>query len=159
MPSTSTLAPAEIDYYPDCSPRQVDEVLKLLEDWNDRAATHFTSWRKHERRGFRAMVVVEALSGGETRQSDGTPRAVYHVQARNISLAGMCLVAPPAFAPKLASDETPLVKTAGLLMRGAALRLEVPNAVGALWLRGEVVRLRTIHQGFYEAGVRLTGKD
>jgi hypothetical protein len=101
-------------------------------------------------------VIIEpseaAVSGGAIRQ-------VFHVPTRNVSKAGLGFVVPPVFMPRLLSDESPLVRSEALFRVGANVKVRLAPSSGSMpTLRGVVIRLRPVHFGFFDVGVRFLGR-
>lgn len=79
------------------------------------------------------------------------------VQARNLSQSGISLLAAPRFEPNLIADDTPLISAEAIfrLGRPMAIALNLTQQL-PLWMEGQVVRVRRVHQGFLEVGIRFT---
>jgi hypothetical protein len=157
-----TETPADvIEYVPECSEAELDDVVNLLERWSQRTEQHVTARRKHDRHGVRLNVLVE-LVGAEPEcfAAMGERRSVFfHVPARNISQSGVGLLAPPTFSPRWLSDMTPILRAETVLAVGTKLRLTIPSTTGpGLVMLGEVIRARVTHHGYVEAGVRFNGR-
>jgi len=150
-----------IEYFPDCTDREIHEVLAILDKWSQRNASHVTHLRAAERRDFRGLVVTIATDPepGTIADAPGGALVTCHVPARNLSQTGFGFIAPPVFAPRWMSDGTPLLKTSELFRIGRRLTLQFERGGAApLQMDGTVVRARPIHRGFFEIGVRFCGR-
>jgi hypothetical protein len=143
-------------YEPDCSAEQMDEVLRSLDRWSDRTAKHVTHRRVAERHAYRAVVMVEPVE----RRLLGPQRQIFHVPTRNISKRGIGILAAPQFMPRLSSDETPIVRGDSVFQEGAKVKIVLPakNGNGAT-ICGEIVRVRQVHFGFLDIGVRFVDRE
>jgi hypothetical protein len=150
-----------IEYLPDCTDRDIQEVLALLDKWSQRNASHVTHLRGAERRDFRGLVVTIASNAVPGTIADAPQGATVtcRVPARNISQTGFGFIAPPVFAPRWMSDGTPLLKTCELFRPGRNVTLQFERGGAApLQVDATVVRLRPVHRGFFEVGVRFCGR-
>lgn len=146
----------EIDYDPDCNPEQLAQVLHALDQWSDRTSGHVIHQRSSDRHHYRTTIAIEP----EPSPSHSPPfRQIFHVPARNVSKSGLGFVAPPLFMPRLLSDETPLVRSEHIFRVGATLKIQL-HAPGKTMptLRAEVARLRPVHFGFFDIGVRFLAR-
>jgi len=147
-----------VQYRPSCSSATLNSVLDVLNRWSGRCEDHHSNKRRHTRGVYEAKVLA-AIS---TEKLDNFPipsgrRLTFEVWARNLSRDGISLVAAPYFVPPTISDETPRLNAAQVIQPGRTieLRLELPGQK-QMWLEGQVVRVRTVHDGFVECGVRFT---
>ena len=119
--------------------KRMDRVLDMLDWWSDRFTGHFVQKREHPRRRFRANISVypqeEEGTVGESRESTG-----FTVRTRNISGGGICFL----------YEEQ---------IKGTELLLCLdPELGGSQWYKGTIVRKRPVHDGYWEYGVRFTGR-
>jgi hypothetical protein len=147
----------EVHYDPDCNPEQLEQVLRALDQWSDRTARHVTHKRRSDRHNYRMTVFIERQPG----QAGSAPfQQIFHVPARNVSKTGLGFVAPPVFMPRLLCDETPLVRSEIIFRVGAPIRVRLPALGRSLpTLRGEIMRLRLVHFGFFDIGVRFLARE
>jgi hypothetical protein len=147
----------EIHYEPDCPPEQIADVLLALDRWSGRTSEHVTHLRSGDRHEYRTTVTIEtssALSAGNE-----PPRLVFHVPSRNVSKAGLGMVVPPVFIPRLLSDETPLLRAETVFRVGTRIKITLGRGESSLpVVNGEVIRLRPIHFGFFDVGVRFVAR-
>lgn len=147
----------EVEYDPDCTPEQVDQVLMALERWSVRTAGHVNHQRGAPRRELRAVIIVE---GSQPVPENGCVRQIFHVPTRNISRSGLGLIVPPVFVPRMLSDTTPLVRSEVAFRVGQEIKVKFGPAGAVLpALRGVIVRMRAVHLGFWELGVRLVARE
>jgi hypothetical protein len=149
---------AEVHYEPDCPPEMVRQVLAALDRWSDRTGNHVTHARASERHDYRTNVIVEAsdpaVFGGSSF------RRVFHVPARNVSKTGLGFVAPPVFVPRMSSDATPLMRADVIFRLGAKVKVTLGLVSDKTrTLTGEIIRVRPIHHGFLDVGVRFVASD
>jgi hypothetical protein len=65
-------------------------------------------------------------------------------------------VAPPIFMPKMLSDATPLIRAESAFKLGMKIKVTLGLPTGMMpTLCGEIVRVRPVHLGFLEIGVRF----
>jgi len=148
---------SEAYYDPDCTPEQIVQVLSALDRWSGRTAKHVMHQRKSDRHNYRTSVIIEAADP----QSGGTAsRKIFHVPTRNVSKAGLGFVAPPVFIPRVLSDRTLLVRTELMFRVGTPVQVKLGSADGKMpTLSGVVMRLRPIHFGFFDVGIRFVARE
>jgi hypothetical protein len=147
----------EIEYDPDCTPEQVEQVLLSLDRWSVRTAGHVNHHRGAERHDLRTVVIVE---GSPPTPENGCLRQIFHIPTRNLSQKGLGLIVPPVFVPRVLSDATPLVRTDTVFRVGQEIKIRFgPEGTTLPALRGVIVRMRVVHLGFWELGVQLTARD
>lgn len=149
-----TTKPTAEDYGPDCTTEQIQEVLASLERWSARTKEHVTYSRKSERHDFQKDLLVEiSLAGEKTKKAT---RQWFKVKSRNLSRSGVGIVLPPMFIPRLFGDDTPFVRGDEAFRVGVELIVKlVPPDGPIILIRSVVKRVRTIHLGFLEAGLRF----
>jgi hypothetical protein len=156
MTATCETPLQEIHYEPDCSPDELRQVIGVLERWSRRTRKHVTHVRASHRHEYRTTVLVETSE----ITADGPARRLFHVPARNVSKTGLGIIAPPVFVPKLLSDTTPLLRADTVFRLGAKVKLvlgsQLPNAPVVI---AEVIRVRLIHHGFFDIGVRFLARE
>ena len=157
MTTTQNHLLTEVHYDPDCKPEQLDQVLHALDQWSDRTARHVNHKRTSDRHNYRTTVTIEP----SPNQPHSAPyRQVFQVQARNVSKSGLGFVAPAVFMPRLLCDETPLVRSELIFRVGAPLTVRLQGrGQKRLDLKAEVMRLRLVHFGFFDIGVRFLARD
>jgi len=83
-------------------------------------------------------------------------RQFFHTPTRNVSKTGLGFVAPPVFIPKMMSDTTPLIRAEAAFRVGMKIKVTLGPPTGMMpTLCGEIVRVRQVHLGFFEIGVRF----
>ena len=112
---------------------EVHRVLDTLDRWEERLNLHYSPLRGFERKAFRSQVLVAV----PPLPPSPRPNEPFRVWARNVSQGGV------SFVYRVQLDVAKLF--VGLL------RGEQP----VLWFRGEVVRARPVHEGYWEYGVRF----
>jgi hypothetical protein len=148
---------SEVHYDPECTPEQIVQVLSALDRWSGRTAKHVMHQRKSDRHNYRTSVIIEA---GEERSGTAGLRKIFHVSTRNVSKAGLGFVAPPIFMPRVLSDRTLLVRTEAMFRVGTQVKVKLGSADGKMpTLGGVVMRLRPIHFGFFDVGVRFVARE
>ena len=148
---------AEAHYDPDCTPEQIVQVLSALDRWSGRTARHVMHQRKSDRHNYRTSVIIEA---GEEQPGAAASRKIFHVPTRNVSKAGLGFVAPPVFMPRVLSDRTLLVRTELMFRVGTQVKVKLGSADGKMpTLSGVVMRLRPIHFGFFDVGIRFVARE
>lgn len=152
----NTAAPPTADavrYRPECGPDAVRAVLDALNWWSQRSERHHSNQRQHARRDYDAAVLLQPLAADARPQQ---PPVVLQVQSRNLSQNGISLLAAPRFVPELVSDDTPLLSADRVFRLGRLLAVGLhPTPDRLLWVEGEIVRSRTVHQGFVDVGIRF----
>jgi hypothetical protein len=147
----------EVEYDPDCTPEQLEQVLWALERWSMRTAGHVNHHRASPRRDLRTVVIVE---GGQPTPENGCLRQIFHVPTRNLSRGGLGLIVPPVFVPRMLSDATPLARSEQVFRVGQQIKVCFgPQGTKLPALRGEIVRMRVVHLGFWELGVRFVARE
>jgi hypothetical protein len=132
-------------------------VLSVLDRWSGRTSKHVTYQRSSDRHNYRTTVIIEP---GDPKLSDFRPRQLFHVPTRNVSKTGLGFIAPPGFIPRLLSDSTPLVRTECVFSVGMTIKLTLGAPTGMMpTLSAEIVRIRPIHFGFFEIGVRFLDRE
>jgi hypothetical protein len=155
--TTPAAAVTEVHYDPDCDPEQLEQVLRALDQWSHRTARHVTHKRRTDRHSYRTTVFIEPQSVAAAAPAI---RQVFHVPTRNVSKSGLGFIAPPVFMPRLLCDETPLVRSETIFRVGARIRLRLQAADREMpTLSGEIKRLRLVHFGFYDIGVRFLARE
>jgi len=143
----------EVHYEPDCPPEQIEHVLAALDRWSRRTAKHVTHQRASDRHAYRTTVMVEP---SEPATAGSTLRQLFHVPTRNVSKTGLGFVASPVFMPRLLSDTTPFVRGEAAFRVGMKIKVTLGPPTGMMpTLCGEIVRVRPVHLGFLEIGVRF----
>jgi hypothetical protein len=145
-----------MQYQPDCSPEQIEQVLSSLDRWSSRTGKHVTHQRAADRHNYRTTVIVEP---NDPQLPDSAPRRLFHVPTRNVSKTGLGFVIPPMFLPRLLSDATPLVHAEAAFRVGMKIKVTLGPPTGnmpQLW--GEIVRMRQVHLGFFEIGVQFVDR-
>jgi hypothetical protein len=144
---------AEMHYDPDCSPEQIEQVLSSLDRWSGRTAKHVTHQRASDRHNYRTTVIVEP---SDPQSPESAPRRLFHVPTRNVSKTGLGFIVPPVYLPRLLSDATPLVHAEAVFRVGSKIKVTLGPPTGTMpQLWAEIVRLRPVHLGFFEIGVRF----
>ena len=148
----------EAHYDPDCSPEQVMQVLSALDRWSGRTARHVMHQRGNDRHNYRTSVIIEP--SGPAEAGAAATRKIFHVPTRNVSKAGLGFVAPPVFMPRVISDRTLLVRTELMFRVGTQVKVKLGSADGKMpTLSGVIMRLRPIHFGFFDVGVRFVARE
>jgi hypothetical protein len=148
----------EVHYDPDCPAEQVSQVLSALERWSGRTARHVTHQRTSDRHDYRSTVIIEA--GGDASAGGAVKRQVFYVQTRNVSKAGLGFIAPPVFMPRVLSDTTPLLLTEVVFQVGTRMKVQLGPPTGNIpTLSAVVTRLRPVHFGFFDVGVRFLARN
>jgi len=149
---------AEAHYEADCAPEQLTHVLSALDRWSGRTAKHVNHLRSNDRHNYRTTVIIEPSES--TLSAQRYIRQVFHVPTRNVSKAGLGFVAPPVFRPKMLSDATPLVRSESIFRVGAKIRVKLGSPDGKMpTLCAEITRLRPVHFGFFDIGVRFIARE
>jgi hypothetical protein len=153
MSQTDQITIAEMHYEPDCSPEQVEQVVSALDRWSKRTAKHVTHQRVSDRHAYRTTVIVEPC---DSIASESELRQLFHVPTRNVSKTGLGILVPPIFLPKLLSDATPLIRSESAFRVGMKIKVTLGPPTGMMpTLCAEIVRVRPVHLGFLEVGVRF----
>jgi hypothetical protein len=148
--------PAEIQYEPDCSSEEMSHVLAVLDRWSRRTAKYVRHARACHRHEYRTMVMVEVND-----QEDEIPlRRVFRVPARNVSKTGLGIIAPPVFVPRSQSDATSILRADMVFRLGAKVKITLGSRLQAATIvRAQVTRMRLIHNGFFDIGVRFLSRE
>jgi hypothetical protein len=158
MSATAQPDVVEVHYEPDCAPEQVMQVLSALDRWSGRTARHITHSRTNDRHNYRTTVILEP--GGADLPAAQITRHVFHVPTRNVSKAGLGFIAPPVFLPRLLSDATPLLRADVIFRVGTRLKVKLGPANGRMpTLSAVIMRLRPVHFGFFDVGVRFVARE
>jgi PilZ domain-containing protein len=145
-----------MQYQPDCSAEQIEQVLSSLDRWSSRTGKHVTHQRASDRHIYRTTVLVEP---SDPQLPDSGPRRLFHVPTRNVSKTGLGFIAPPMFLPSLLSDATPLVHAEAAFRVGMKIKVTLGSPSGTMpQLSGEIVRMRPVHLGFFEIGVQFVDR-
>ena len=153
MSQTDQTETIEVHYEPDCAPEQIEHVLAALDRWSRRTGKHVTHQRASDRHAYRTTVIVEP---SESATPNSTLRQFFHVPTRNVSKTGLGFVVPPLFIPKMLSDTTPLVRGESAFRVGMKIKVTLGPPTGLMpTICGEIVRVRPVHLGFLEVGVRF----
>jgi hypothetical protein len=145
-----------MQYQPDCSAEQIEQVLSSLDRWSSRTGKHVTHQRAADRHIYRTTVIVEP---SDQQLADSAPRRLFHVPTRNVSKTGIGFIAPPMFLPSLLSDATPLVHAESAFRVGMRIKVTLGPPTGTMpQLWGEIVRMRPVHLGFFEIGVQFVDR-
>jgi hypothetical protein len=149
-----------ISYVPDCEPATLDQVAEILERWRKRSEDHYSNRRKDHRFPYpNRVLVVATLPADESHGSDPL-HVVVETQTRNLSCGGMSLLAAPAFVPQSASDSTPMLHADRIFVVGRVVSIGLPRQGSeCLWMRGSIVRSRTVHHGFRECGISFVARQ
>jgi hypothetical protein len=136
----------------------VRAVLDALNWWSERSEEHRSNQRRHGRNLYEAVVWMQPLPASSRPGAERVGRPVQlQVQARNLSQSGISLLAAPQFEPDLINDDTPLLSAEGIFRLGRPVAIGLnPTQQEPLWIEGQVVRVRKVHQGFLEVGIRFT---
>ena len=113
--------------------RDAMRVLDALDRWDKRFESQFERQRSHDRKSFRGMLKV--LLTAQNPVSTPCSRRALEAWIRNLSQGGLSFIYPGQFQDKrihvcLNSSET-----------------------GGIWFEAEVVRSRSVQDGFWEYGV------
>jgi len=158
MNTTSEYTCTEVHYEPDCSPEQLTHVLSALDRWSGRTAKHVTHLRSNDRHNYRTTVIIEPSI--PVTPVDRLVKQVFHVPTRNVSKAGLGFVASPVFAPRMVSDKTPLLRSEAIFRVGAKIKVKLGPPDGKMpTLSAEITRLRPVHFGFFDVGVRFIARE
>jgi len=149
-----------IVYLPDCTTEQSAQVHALLDWWSSRNERSVAHLRQHERRDYRGPAILEMpLASVEPHVEDHGQVVAFHVLARSLSASGLGFIAPGWFVPQLISDETALINTELAFRAGRLVTVRLPRGdAPALVVMGQVARIRPIHHGFFDIGVRFISR-
>jgi hypothetical protein len=71
----------------------------------------------------------------------------------------MSVLAPPVFLPGALPAAAESLKTGDWLTIGQTLKVALPTTrKSELWVDGQVVRVRELKHGFFEAGIEFRGR-
>jgi hypothetical protein len=158
MRRTTDLYVAEVHYEPDCPPEQVMHVLSALDRWSGRTARQVAHLRATDRHDYRTTVIIEPNK--QAAAGEGLMRQVFHVPTRNVSKAGLGFLAPPVFMTQQPTDVAPLVRTDEIFQVGTAVKVMLgPSDAAMPTLKAVVTRLRPVHFGFFDVGIRFTARE
>ncbi len=117
--------------------RRALEILDILDRWNERSKGHFSQKRQYARKSFRSLVIVVTVETAvDAADTAGLTRL--RVWSRNISQGGISFIFPGQItAPEITLSLDPEEK---------------------VWMRGQIVRCRPIHDGFWDYGVKFVGR-
>jgi hypothetical protein len=148
----------EYMYDPDCSTEAFEACAASLKRWSERTKNHVVHARQFERHEFPKWIVVKTLDEDSLDGSAAT--FVFHLMARNLSQAGMSILLPEQFVPRLLCDRTPLMRSESRFRKGEQLFVNLVSRAGdELNLQAQIVRLRPLPQGFWEAGLRFVARS
>src|SRR5262249_53467829 len=141
-----------------CTPEQVMQVLSALDRWSGRTARHVMHQRGSDRHNYRTSVIIEPSAPAVP--GEAVMRKIFHVPTRNVSKAGLGFVAPAVFMPRVVCDRTLLVRTELAFRVGTQVKIKLGSADGKMpTLSGVIMRLRPIHFGFFDVGVRFVARE
>jgi hypothetical protein len=150
---------AAVSYVPDCEQTAADQVADILERWRKRSEDHYSNRRKDHRFPYPNRVFVVATLPLDESQTVAL-NVVVETHTRNISCGGMSLLVAPVFVPQQASDATPVLHAERIFVVGRAVSIGLPRPGSeCLWMRGTIVRSRTVHFGFRECGVSFVSRQ
>jgi len=158
MTTSVNITVADVHYEPDCSPEQLIQVLSAMDRWSGMTGQHIIQQRTSDRHHYRTTLSIERVNAA-AKQS-GPRRQVFHVAARNVSKSGLGFIAPPAFLPRMLSEETPLLRTDAIFLPGTPVTVNLGPVAGKIPpISGVITRVRPVQLGFFEIGVKFVSRD
>ncbi len=148
-----------VSYVPDCQPATADQVAGILERWRKRNEDHYSNRRKDHRFPYPNRVLVVATLPAD--ESTGAPlHVVVETQTRNLSVGGISLLAAPVFVPQQAGDKATPLHADRIFVVGRLVSIGLPRQGNdCLWMRGTIVRSRSVHHGFRECGISFVARQ
>jgi hypothetical protein len=118
--------------------KEAQDVLDMLDRWDERLQGHLNKKRDKQRLKFRSRVTISPADGilhdsAETTSQSNCIDAI----ARNLSQAGIALISHKEIKE-----------------RNVTICLN-PATDGSHLLHGEIMRIRQVHNNFWEYGVRF----
>ncbi len=116
--------------------KAAQRVLDTLDNWSQRLTGHISQKRLHQRSTYRANITVYIPNDdGAARIDDCRAECAW---ARNISCRGLSFLFDG-------------------LIRGNHVLVCLKNGRRLMWFKTEIVRMRLVHEGFWEYGVLFKG--
>ena len=148
-----------VSYVPDAQSATAEQVAEILERWRKRSEDHYSNRRKDHRFPYpnRALVVATLAADEST---GGQPlHVVVETQTRNLSCGGISILAAPNFLPQ-SGDGSPTLHADRIFVVGRSVSVGLPRQANDwLWMRGTIVRSRTVHHGFRECGISFVSRQ
>ena len=149
-----------VSYVPDCQPATAEQVAEILERWRKRSEDHYSNRRKDHRFPYPNQVLVLATLPPDEATGSESLHVVVETQTRNLSCGGISLLAAPSFLPQTPSDRTPVLHADRIFVVGRMVSVGLPRQHNEwMWMRGTIVRSRTVHHGFRECGISFVARQ
>jgi PilZ domain len=124
----------------DAIQKEALEVISMLDRWSDRLEGHYTQKRTSQRKSFRSRITIY-IPSNDSLAGESEEATSFQAWARNISQSGL------AFLYK------------GNIKLDKIIVCLDPDTKGIHWLNAEFVRIRQVHNDFWEYGVKFTGRQ
>lgn len=135
-------------------------TIAALEGWDEHNAGQDTEKRVAERHNYGAKLVV-SINLREFFESRQPVRVYIATWTRNLSMTGLSMLASGMLLPFSGfSGETPIFEFAKLVREGDRCfcgLVQSPSSL--LWVEGQVVRIRVMHNRMREIGIRFLQKS
>jgi hypothetical protein len=148
-----------VSYLPDCDAATADQVADILERWRKRSEDHYSNRRKDHRFPYPNRVLVVATIPPDEATGGQRLNVVVETQTRNLSCGGISLLAAPVFLPQQAGENAPLLHADRIFALGRIVSIGLRQGTEYLWMRGAIVRSRTVHYGFRECGISFVARE
>lgn len=149
-----------VSYVPDCQAATIEQVADILERWRKRSEDHFSNRRKDHRFPYPNRVLVVATLPPDETTGRESLHVVVETQTRNLSCGGISLLAAPMFVPQTAGEHTPVLHADRIFALGRVVSIGLSRqGSDCLWMRGAIVRSRTVHHGFREVGISFVARQ
>lgn len=149
-----------VSYIPDCQPATAEQVAEILERWRKRTEDHYSNRRKDHRFPYPSQVLVLVTLPADESTGGEPLHVVVETQTRNLSCGGISLLAAPTFLPQASGDGAPALHADRIFVVGRAVSVGLPRQNSeCLWMRGTIVRSRTVHHGFRECGISFVARQ
>jgi hypothetical protein len=149
-----------ISYVPECESTTAEQVADILERWRKRSEDHYSNRRKDHRFPYPNRVLVVATVPADETTGSEPLHVVVETQTRNLSCGGMSLLAAPLFVPQTAGEHTPVLHADRIFVVNRVVSIGLPRQGSEyLWMRGGIVRSRTVHHGFREVGISFVARQ
>jgi hypothetical protein len=148
-----------VSYVPDCEPATADQVAGILERWRKRNEDHYSNRRKDHRFPYPNRVLVVATIPPDEADT-GPLHVVVETQTRNLSCGGISLLAAPVFVPQQPEEKSIPLHADRIFVVGRIVSIGLPRqGIDCLWMRGTIVRSRSVHHGFRECGISFVARQ
>lgn len=118
---------------------RAEEVLDILDRWDQRMQGHQNQKREFARRPYRTRMTL-FIPGADSVAGECQESCSADVWSRNLSQGGLCFIYPN----QLNIDKVIICLN--------------PDQGGTQWFHAEIVSSRQVHNDFWEYGIKFAGR-